>query len=77
MGWCQWARGPCMGSAHLGSAGTSGGAAGPPPGGSNATGKKRETNGFHFFPPFCLPYIPILNTIPRLIQYFIKLSGLK
>ena len=39
--------------------------------------KKRETNGFHFFPPFCLPYIPILDTIPRLIQYFIKLSGLK
>ena len=25
--------------------------------------KKKETNGFHFFPPFHLPYIPILDTI--------------
>ena len=39
--------------------------------------QKKETNGFHFFPPFCLPYIPILDTIARLIQYFMKLSGQK
>ena len=39
--------------------------------------KKKETNGFHFFPPFCLPYIPILDTIARLIQYFMKLSAQK
>ena len=39
--------------------------------------KKKEKNGFHFFPPFCLPYIPILDTIARLIQYFMKLSGQK
>ena len=25
--------------------------------------RKKETNGFHFVPPFCLPYIPILDTI--------------
>ena len=36
--------------------------------------KKKETNWFHFVPPFHLPYIPILDTIARLIQYFIKLS---
>ena len=39
--------------------------------------KKKETNGYHFVPPFCLPYIPILDTIARLIQYFMKLSGQK
>ena len=39
--------------------------------------KKKETTGFHFVPPSRLPYIPVLDTIARLIQYFIKLSGQK
>ena len=39
--------------------------------------KKKEKQWLHFFPPFCLPYIPILDTITRLIQYFIKLSDQK
>ena len=39
--------------------------------------KKKEKQWLHFFHPSVSPTSHILDTIPQLIQYFIKLSGQK
>ena len=39
--------------------------------------KKKRNNGYIFFHPSVSPTSHILDTIARLIQYFIKLSGPK
>ena len=39
--------------------------------------KKKKQMGLILFHPSVSPYIPVLDTFARLIQYFIKLSGQK